>query len=82
MSAAVGPNPISYHLDKIGNDDGDRGEEVTVEGFTLKEQRKIIHRVDRRLVTWLGVLYSIALIDRINLPNANIAVCPRSCSYD
>ncbi|PVI06724.1 phthalate transporter-like protein [Periconia macrospinosa] len=41
--------------------------------FTPAEQRKIIHRVDRRLVITLGVLYCISLIDRGNLSTANIA---------
>lgn len=45
------------------------------EEFSLQEQRKIIHRVDRRLVTVLGCLYCIALLDRTNFGNANIAVC-------
>jgi hypothetical protein len=41
--------------------------------FTLQEQRKIIHRVDRRLVVTVGVLYCISLMDRTNLSSASIA---------
>jgi hypothetical protein len=41
--------------------------------FTPAEQRKIIHRVDRRLVVTVGVLYCISLMDRTNLSSANIA---------
>lgn len=41
--------------------------------FTPAEQKKIIHRVDRRLVTTLGVLYCASLMDRTNLGAANIA---------
>jgi hypothetical protein len=41
--------------------------------FTPEEQRKIIHRIDRRLVTTLGVLYMCSLMDRTNLGAANIA---------
>lgn len=37
------------------------------------EQRKIIHRVDRRLVPALGLLYCFSLIDRTNLASASIA---------
>ncbi|KAG9233265.1 general substrate transporter [Amylocarpus encephaloides] len=42
-------------------------------GFTPEQQRKIIHRIDRRLVTTLGVLYMCSLMDRTNLGAANIA---------
>ncbi|KAF1998635.1 MFS general substrate transporter [Amniculicola lignicola CBS 123094] len=41
--------------------------------FTLEEQKKIIHRVDRRLVATVGVLYCISLMDRTNLSAASIA---------
>lgn len=41
--------------------------------FTPAEQRKIIHRIDRRLVVTVGVLYCISLMDRTNLSAANIA---------
>ena len=41
--------------------------------FTLKEQRRIIHRIDRRLVVMLGLIYCVSLIDRTNLSNAAIA---------
>ncbi|KAF2017694.1 major facilitator superfamily transporter [Aaosphaeria arxii CBS 175.79] len=41
--------------------------------FTPKEQRAIIHRIDRRLVVTVGVLYCISLMDRTNLSAAAIA---------
>jgi hypothetical protein len=41
--------------------------------FTPAEQKKIIHRVDRRLVVTVGVLYCISLMDRTNLSAAAIA---------
>lgn len=41
--------------------------------FTPEEQRKIIHRVDRRLVTTVGIMYCISLMDRTNLSAAAIA---------
>ena len=43
------------------------------EEYTLQEQRKIIHRVDRRLIVTCGVLYCISLMDRTNLGQAAIA---------
>jgi hypothetical protein len=41
--------------------------------FTHKEQRKIMHRIDRRLVLTLGAMYCVSLMDRTNLSAANIA---------
>lgn len=41
--------------------------------FTPQEQRKIIHRIDRRLVFTVGVLYCVSLMDRTNLSAAAIA---------
>lgn len=43
------------------------------EVYSLREQRAIIHRIDRRLVTVCGVIYCFALIDRGNLGSAAIA---------
>ncbi|KAL3264984.1 hypothetical protein ABHI18_000261 [Aspergillus niger] len=43
------------------------------EEFTPAEQRKIIHRVDRRLVTMAGLAYCISLMDRTNLSMAAVA---------
>lgn len=43
------------------------------EVYTLQEQRNIVHRVDRRLVTMCGFMYCISLMDRTNLSAAAIA---------
>lgn len=59
------------HLDSAhSNVDGDSGDDY---GFTPAEQRKIIHRIDRRLVTMVGALYCVSLMDRTNMSAANIA---------
>ncbi|OQD88191.1 hypothetical protein PENANT_c004G08694 [Penicillium antarcticum] len=42
-------------------------------GFTPSEQRSIIHKIDRRLITGLGILFGVSLMDRTNLGNASIA---------
>ncbi|KAF2403916.1 MFS general substrate transporter [Trichodelitschia bisporula] len=41
--------------------------------FSPEEQKKIIHRVDRRLVTTVGIMYCISLMDRTNLGATMIA---------
>ena len=35
--------------------------------FTEKEQKKIMRRIDRRLVLTLGFMYCVSLMDRTNL---------------
>ncbi|OQV02171.1 hypothetical protein CLAIMM_07410 [Cladophialophora immunda] len=41
--------------------------------YSLREQRKIIHRVDRRLISMLGLIHIVSLVDRGNLGAASIA---------
>jgi hypothetical protein len=43
------------------------------EEYSYDEQRKIIHRVDRRLVSICGVAYCISLMDRTNVSMAAVA---------
>ena len=43
------------------------------EVYSHEEQRKIVHRIDRRLVTVLGLMYCISLMDRTNLSAAALA---------
>jgi hypothetical protein len=44
-----------------------------LEIFSEAEQKSIIKRIDRQLVTTLGVLYCTSLLDRTNLGSAAIA---------
>lgn len=41
--------------------------------FTPQEQKKIIRRIDLRLVTMTGLAYCISLMDRTNLSMAAVA---------
>ncbi|GIZ47405.1 hypothetical protein CKM354_001049700 [Cercospora kikuchii] len=41
--------------------------------FSYPEQRKVIHRIDKRLVVMAGLMYCVSLMDRSNLPNAAVA---------
>lgn len=43
------------------------------EEFTLAEQRKIIHKIDRRLLIILGAMQAVSFLDRANMSNAAIA---------
>ncbi len=58
------------HIDEKGYQQSATSDE---EEYTLSEQRKIIHRVDRRLVLTCGVMYCVSLMDRTNLGSAAIA---------
>lgn len=43
------------------------------EEYTPEEQRKIIHRIDRRLIATTGIMYCVSLMDRTNLAAAALA---------
>ncbi|KAJ9617094.1 hypothetical protein H2200_000815 [Cladophialophora chaetospira] len=53
--------------------DSDKQNNAAIDAFTPEEQRKIIHRVDRRLVLTLGFMYCVSLMDRTNTGIAVIA---------
>ncbi len=59
---------------------------VVPENEISREQRrmeaKIIRRVDLRLVTILGALYSVAGLDRVNLSNARVAGMNADLRFD
>lgn len=58
------------HVDEAGSGKSGLSED---DEFTPAEQRKIKHRIDRRLVVTCGVMYCISLMDRANLGQASIA---------
>jgi len=76
---------MSAHQQTIADDKGmaiqtdhvyDPKVEVDVnddEEYTLAEQRKIIHKVDRRLLTVLGLMQAVSFLDRANMSNAAVA---------
>jgi sugar phosphate permease len=45
----------------------------TQDVLSPKEDRKLRHRIDWRLIPALGLMYGISLMDRKNVSNANIA---------
>lgn len=47
--------------------------QAIIDSFSIAEQRRIVRRVDVRLVLVLGALYAVSLMDRTNLGNAVIA---------
>ena len=72
----VGDEKVDYDTKQI--EDGSPGPESLSDVshdqvYSQPEQRRIIQRVDLRLVTTCGVMYCISLMDRTNLPSAAIA---------
>ena len=60
----------------INGSDGDVSSRPGIDDdpvYSHKEQRAIIHRIDRRLVVTLGLLYCMSQLDRANLGNASVA---------
>ena len=66
--SATGDNHVEY-----SDDMSKREMDVEDEEYTLKEQRKIIHKIDRRLLIILGSMQAVSFLDRANMSNANIA---------
>ncbi|KAJ5136210.1 phthalate transporter [Penicillium atrosanguineum] len=60
-------------LEQVEMADHSTGSATDDFSFTPREQRKIVHKIDRRLITGLGLLFGISLVDRTNLGNASIA---------
>jgi MFS family permease len=46
--------------------DSEKANNAAIDAFTPAEQKKIIRRIDRRLVLTLGFLYCVSLMDRTN----------------
>lgn len=42
-------------------------------GFSPEYQKKIIRRIDYRLIITIGLMYCISLVDRDNMGSANLA---------
>lgn len=63
---------VAHHNEHAKEDPAPSHDQLLVE-FDKKEEKKLIRRVDRRLLPMLGVLYSIALIDRVNISAARIS---------
>lgn len=63
---------IDYLKHSVSNT-ADHINDVRIDAFTPEEQKKIIRRIDRRLVLTLGFLYCVSLMDRTNTGIAVVA---------
>jgi len=46
------------------------------------DARRIVHKIDRRLITALGLMFAVSLMDRTNLASANIAGMAKELELD
>ncbi|KAF2154456.1 MFS general substrate transporter [Myriangium duriaei CBS 260.36] len=60
-------------LEHIQTTDTGKINNARIAAFTPEEQKKIIRRIDIRLVGTLGCMYCVSLMDRSNLSFANVA---------
>lgn len=58
------------HVERTTTEDSN---DARIHEFSEAEQKRIVRRIDRRLVTTLGLLYCASLMDRTNLGSAAIA---------
>ena len=50
-----------------------KGDDPIFERFSEAEIKRVIRKVDLRLIPICGLMYCVSLLDRTNLSNANIA---------
>ncbi|KAF3201794.1 hypothetical protein TWF679_011236 [Orbilia oligospora] len=64
--------------DVYGNEAVEASDDVSdIIEYSEAEQKKIVHRIDRRLVIITGVIYCISIIDRSNIGSAAVAGMPK-----
>ena len=68
-SDPLNDNYIPESPDNWSKEDNER----ILEGWSYHEQKKLLRRVDLRLIPICGLLYCVSLLDRTNLSNATIA---------
>ena len=54
------------HTDTTVTSDSDKANNEVINAFTPEEQKKLMWRIDRRLVVTLGFMYCVSLMDRTN----------------
>ena len=61
------------HLDDIAPSGEKTLNDGILTSFTPQQQKRILRRIDRRLVAMAGLMYCISILDRTNIGNASIA---------
>lgn len=61
-------DPVTTHIETP-----DKPNDPGQFGFTEDEQKRLIRRIDFRLIPMVGLMYCVSLIDRTNVAAASIA---------
>lgn len=64
---------VSHLERKISDESVESTNDARLNAFTPEEQKKLIWRIDVRLVLTLGFMYCVSLMDRTNLGIAVVA---------
>lgn len=67
------PHHEDHVKDIIETENSAYPNEEIINSFSPEEQKKIIRRVDIRLVVTMGCLFIVSLLDRTNLGAASVA---------
>jgi len=62
---------VMNEIERVDSDDSTN--QACIDAFTPEEQKKIIRKVDLRLIPTLGCMYCVSLMDRTNLGVAMVA---------
>lgn len=54
------------HIERTTSEDSDAVHDARIAALTPEEQKKVIRRIDIRLVLTLGFMYCVSLMDRTN----------------
>ncbi|KAF4548224.1 High-affinity nicotinic acid transporter-like protein 2 [Elsinoe fawcettii] len=61
------------HVESTGSANSDKINDARIAAFSPEEQKRIIRRIDTRLVLTLGFMYCVSLMDRTNTSIAAVA---------
>ena len=56
-----------HKLERRVSQESHLSDQAHIDAFTPEQQKKLIRRIDRRLVLTLGFMYCVSLMDRTNL---------------
>lgn len=60
------------HLERTISGDSDAANDARIAALTPEEQKKVIRRIDIRLVLTLGFMYCVSLMDRTNTVSSDL----------
>ena len=65
--------PRRQHLEELNHEDPLSADHETWTDYTEAEEKKVLKKLDRRVVLFVALLYLLSFLDRSNIGNARIA---------